>query len=256
MPQSQIACQLYTLRQYTKTAEDIARTFQRVKKIGYDAVQVSGMGSIDPKELAKILHNEGLVCCATHRPLDELRNEPEKVAENHALWNCKYTAIGAFHPKDNKWSAEVYHNFIRDYNEVGQKLHSLGLELGYHNHSHEFARFGNKTGMDLLWEGLSKDIWMEIDTYWVAHGGADPAAWIKKVAGRIPCVHLKDMAITPERVQQMAEIGEGNLNWPAVLSACRAAGVQWYIVEQDECQRDPFDSVEISLKNLKAMGIH
>ncbi len=255
MSQSQIACQLYTLRHSTKTAADSAKTFRRVKQIGYDAVQVSGMGPIDPKELAKILQGEGLVCCATHRPLDELRNEPQKVAENHALWGCKYTAIGAFHPKDNNWSAGVYHDFIRDYNAVGQKLESLGVHVGYHNHRHEFARFGNKTGMDLLWEGLDKKIWMEIDTYWVAHGGADPAAWIKKVAGRIPCVHLKDLAITPERVQQMAEIGEGNLNWPAILPACKAAGVEWYIIEQDECQRDPFESVEISLKNLKAMGV-
>ncbi len=79
--------------------------------------------------------------------------------------------------------------------------------------------------------------------------------WIRKVSGRIPCVHIKDMAITPDKQQLMAEIGEGNLNWEGIFSACREAGVEWYIVEQDICQRDPFQSLEISLNNLKGMGM-
>jgi sugar phosphate isomerase/epimerase len=55
--------------------------------------------------------------------------------------------------------------------------------------------------------------------------------------------------------QLMAEVGEGNLNWPAILQACREAGVEWYIVEQDICQRDPLESLGISLRNLQAMGL-
>jgi sugar phosphate isomerase/epimerase len=53
----------------------------------------------------------------------------------------------------------------------------------------------------------------------------------------------------------MAEVGEGNLNWEAILAACREAGVLWYIVEQDVCQRDPFESLGISLRNLRSMGL-
>ena len=95
----------------------------------------------------------------------------------------------------------------------------------------------------------------ELDTYWLQHGGADPAHWIGKLKGRVPLVHLKDMAVqgtTPI----MAEVGEGNMNWEAILASCRAAGVRWYIVEQDICQRDPFESLRISLQNLRGMGLH
>jgi sugar phosphate isomerase/epimerase len=95
---------------------------------------------------------------------------------------------------------------------------------------------------------------MEIDTYWITHGGGDPAAWIAKCRGRIPAVHLKDMLIKLDRTQYMAEVGEGNLNWPAILAACKEAGVEHLLVEQDVCYRDPFESLEISLKNLKDMG--
>jgi sugar phosphate isomerase/epimerase len=53
----------------------------------------------------------------------------------------------------------------------------------------------------------------------------------------------------------MMEVGEGNLDWPAILDAAREAGTEWYLVEQDTCQRDPFESLAISFRNLKAMGL-
>jgi len=251
---SQIAAQMYTLRDFTKTPKDIATTLARVKKMGYDAVQLSALGKIDPKELAGILRNEGLACCATHVAPERMRDETAAVIEEHNLWGCKYTAIGGFFPKEP--TAKDWPDFAKSFNAIAEKFRSSSVRIGYHNHSHELARYDGKTALQTLLDTLSKNIWMEIDTYWIQHGGADPAAWIDKVAGRIPCVHLKDMAITPDREQQMAEIGEGNLNWPAILSACKRAKVEWYIIEQDICQRDPFESLAISLKNLKGMGLH
>ena len=72
------------------------------------------------------------------------------------------------------------------------------------------------------------------------------------MANRMPVIHLKDMVMRG-REQLMAEIGEGNLNWPAILDACREANVEWLAIEQDICQRDPFESLEISFRNLKGM---
>jgi sugar phosphate isomerase/epimerase len=75
----------------------------------------------------------------------------------------------------------------------------------------------------------------------------------------MPVAHLKDLAIQGytfhEAKPTFAEVGEGNLNWPAVLAALREANVEWYAVEQDICQRDPFESLAISYKNLRAMGV-
>jgi sugar phosphate isomerase/epimerase len=254
MDQSLIGAQLYTLRDYTKTSADIAKTLARVKKIGYDAVQVSGFGPIDPAELAKMLHNEGLTCAATHVPLARLKEQTQQVIEEHKLWDCRYTAIGGFFPKDPV--AQDYLNFADDFNAVAKRFAGSGIEIGYHNHSHELAHFDGRSALSLLMERLDPSIWFEIDTYWIQHGGGDPAAWIRKVAGRIPCVHFKDMLIRPDRTQYYAEVGAGNLNWPEILKACHEAGVKWYLVEQDDCYRDPFDSLETSLKNLKAMGLN
>jgi sugar phosphate isomerase/epimerase len=252
---SAIAAQLYTLRDFLKTPADIATTLKRVKKIGFDAVQCSALGPIDAKELAAILQGEGLACCATHQSMDKLRDEPQKVLEEHKLWGCKYTAIGG--TGWNDMSCEKWEVATRDYAGVADKYKGTGLSLGYHNHSHELIKYGDRTAMDILLAGLSKDVWFEIDTYWITHGGGDPAAWIDRVAGRIPCVHLKDMGISAGNQQQMREVGEGNLNWPRILDACRKAGTEWYIIEQDNCNgADPFECLARSLKNLRAMGMN
>jgi sugar phosphate isomerase/epimerase len=120
-------------------------------------------------------------------------------------------------------------------------------------------RYGKRTGLEIIFEESDpRYLKAELDTYWIQHGGSDPADWIRRVKNRMPVVHLKDMAVITEgwNVQQMmAEIGEGNLNWPDILAACQEAKVEWYAVEQDVCQRDPFESLQISYQNLKAMGL-
>jgi sugar phosphate isomerase/epimerase len=245
---------LYTLRDFTKTPADIAKTLGRVKKIGYDAVQSSALGPIEPKELAHILKQEGLTCCATHTSLDQMEKEPQVVIEEHQTIGCKYTAIGGYWEKGEA-TAETWSQFAARFSRIVKNFAGSGVAIGYHNHSHELVKYGRSTALDILIEKLDRSIWIEIDTYWITHGGGDPAQWIKRVAGRIPCVHLKDMGINAKREQFMAEVGEGNLNWTDILAACRSSGVQWYIVEQDTCYRDPFESLAISLKNLQSMGV-
>jgi sugar phosphate isomerase/epimerase len=254
MGQPSIALQLYTLRDFTKTPADIASTFKRVKKIGYNAVQCSALGKIEPAELAKILKGEGLTCCATHIGMDRMKAEPQALADEHKLWGCEYTAIGGYGWQPTPY--EKWIEFANEYSALAANLSKLGLHVGYHNHSHELVKINGKTILDILFTHFDKSVWMEIDTYWITHGGGDPIAWINKVSGRIPCVHFKDMAITTERQQQMAEVGEGNLNWPGIIEAAKKAGAKWLIVEQDNCNgKDPFECVERSLKNLQAMGL-
>jgi len=173
------------------------------------------------------------------------------VAEHKAL-GCEYVAIGGI-PKEYR-NPEGWSAFAKEATEVAKKLKEKGLVFGYHNHSFELERVGDRTGLEILYGESGPEFTAEIDTYWIQHGGGDPAAWIRKVAGRSFLVHFKDMTMRGSE-QLMAEVGEGNLNWPSIIDACKSAGVVWYIVEQDTCQRDRFESLAISLKNLKEMGL-
>src|SRR5215213_9451342 len=95
-----IGAQLYTLREFTKTPADIAKTLARVKKIGYNGVQCSALGPIEPQELAKILKDNDLACLVTHVKLEDMEKDPQKIIADHQLWGCKYTAIGGISPKE------------------------------------------------------------------------------------------------------------------------------------------------------------
>lgn len=253
MGDSRIAAQLYTVRDYTKTPEGIASTLKRVREIGYEVVQLSGLGPIDVKELKGILDGEGLKVCITHIGFDALKNDLQRVIDEHHLLGCKHVAVGSM-PGDYK-SGDGFYRFASEASSIGEKLADAGLTFSYHNHSFELERFGDRLGLDILIEESDpKFLCFEVDTYWVQHGGGDPAAWIDKVRGRIPVVHFKDMGVKNGQ-SVMFEVGEGNLNWPRIIEACKGAGVEYYAVEQDTCYRDPFESLGISLRNLKAMGL-
>src|SRR5436309_1105886 len=157
-----IGAQLYTLREYTKTPPDVAKTMNRVKKMGYNAVQCSALGPIEPAELAKILKNEGLVCAATHVKIDDMEKDPQKVIDDHKLWGCKYTAVGGFFPKEA--TTQTWVDFANRYNAIAKQYAGSGVAIGYHNHSHEFSHYDRKPGLQILVEQFSPDIWMEVNT--------------------------------------------------------------------------------------------
>ncbi len=250
---SVIAAQLYTVREFTKTPKDIAETLKKVAAAGYEAVQLSGLGPIEPQDLRNICDGEGLKICATHIAFEAMRDEPESVIEEHKILGCDYPAIGGL-PAEYR-NAEGFAKFAQDASAVAARLAEGGLTFSYHNHAFELEKFGDRTGLEILYEDSDPRYFKaEIDTYWIQYGGANPVTWINKLAGRLPLLHLKDMAMRGQE-QLFAEVGEGNLEWPAILEAARAAGVEWYIVEQDVCQRDPFESLKLSLDNLRALGL-
>ena len=84
----------------------------------------------------------------------------------------------------------------------------------------------------------------------------NPADFISGLGKRAMAVHFKDLSINPEKdfAQEMAEVGEGNLDWNAIISACQNAGTKWALVEQDICRRDPFESLRISYEYLREKG--
>ncbi len=252
---SKIAAQMYTVREFCQTAEDMAQSLQKVADIGYESVQLSGHGKeITPEEIADACDAAGIAVCATHIPFERMRDDLDAVVAEHRLWDCRYAGIGGA-PAEYRESAETWSAFAREASEVAKTMAEHGLIFVYHNHSHELQKFGDRTALAILYEDSDPDYFMfEPDVYWLQHGGASPVAWLKMMGERAPVIHFKDMTMAG-REQLFAEIGEGNLDWKGIVAACEDIGAEYYIVEQDTCQRDPFDSLKISFDNMKAMGI-
>lgn len=251
MDKNSIAAQLYTVSDYCNTPDEIFDTLRKVKAIGYDAVQASGLGPVEPARLKEMADAVGLKICATHTPYERLLHDIDAVIAEHKLWDCEFAGLGIMPAKFRTIGREGYSQFIEEISDSAKRIFQSGLKFVYHNHKFEFEKFDGITGLEILIEKTDPESFgFELDTYWVQAGGGNPVDWIKKVKGRMGIVHFKDMAIIEDQ-QVFAEIGMGNLNWAAIVNACRETGVKWYAVEQDECRRNPFESLDISLKYLE-----
>ena len=133
-----------------------------------------------------------------------------------------------------------------------EALNQNGKYFMYHNHDHEFKKFNGKPVLELLEENISPEMMgFTLDTFWVQAGGGDPAQWLERLSGRVPCIHLKDFSYG----RKMAPIGEGNINFDRVFEKAELAGTKYMLVEQDDCNgEDPFDCLKRSYEFLKSRG--
>ncbi|BCM91079.1 hypothetical protein IAD21_02943 [Abditibacteriota bacterium] len=247
---NQVAAQLYTLRDQCKTPDDIARSLEKVAAIGYQSVQVSGLGPIENAALLQLAKDNGLTICATHESLDAIIGTPEKVIDKLNALECPHTAIGYPSGVDLA-SLDGVLDYARRFEEAAQKFVAAGKTASHHNHQHEFRKVGGKPVLQVVLEN-TKNVTLELDTYWVQYGGASPVEWNRLAKGRLPLLHLKDYMVNDQNNPQFAEIGNGNLPWPQIIASAEESGCQWFIVEQDSTPGDPFDSLKMSFDYIKA----
>ena len=145
-----IAAELYTLRDHLQDADAIAASLQRVREIGYEGVELAGLGPIEPAHLARLLRDAGLDASSAHVGWERLRDETEAVLEDSRRWGCDHLAIPTL-PRAYR-DAAGYARFGAEAGEVAGRLRSAGIWLSYHNHSFELERFGSESGLELLFE--------------------------------------------------------------------------------------------------------
>ncbi len=252
--------QLYSCREFTQTIEGVADTLKKVKDIGYKSVQVSGFGPVDPKDVAKLVADIGLDVGGTHVAWSRFLDDLDAVIEEHKMWNCKHAAIGGLFCEYNYYSAEGLKKFLDELAPVAEKLAAEGIDFSYHNHHHELMKYDlGKTWLQAVYEQASPDMLKaEIDVHWIVAGGGDPAQWVRDIGPRQPLLHLKDFILFgDDKERRFAPIGEGNLNWQAIIEAGEAVNVEYYLVEQDDCYgEDPFECLATSYRNLLALGVN
>lgn len=243
----EIGAQFYTIRDFCKNTDDFAESLKKVADIGYKNVQISGTCELDPEWLKNELNKNGLMCVLTHTPSDKLLADPADVARDHDIFGCKYVGLGWF--DFNESSCD---NFIKEYGPVARALKNHGRYFMYHNHDQEFKKENGKLIIERLAEITAPDeMGFTLDTFWVQAGGGDPAQWLERLSGRVPCIHLKDYAYG----RKMAVIGEGNINFDRVFEKAESAGTEYMLVEQDDCNgEDPFDCLKRSFEYLKSRG--
>ncbi|WP_168123832.1 sugar phosphate isomerase/epimerase [Paenibacillus sp. HB172176] len=250
-----IALQLFTLHKHLTTPDAIRSTFEKVKKLGFNYVEVAGIKIDYLHEVSGLLKDTGLTAISAHIGYQDLLQPMENIRAKRELWGCRYFTIGGM-PPEYREDKEGYAQFISIMTEGGLALKRHGLELLYHNHAFEFCKFDGNAGMELLADAAGRGSYgMELDVHWVQAGGGDPVDWILRLKDKAPIIHLKDYSVTSSGERRFAEIGRGNLHFERILEACEVAGAVWGVVEQDDCYaRDPFEALADSVECLKKLG--
>ncbi len=244
-----IAAQMYTVRDVA--GRDLPGALRRVAELGYTGVELAGTSGLTATELSQTLADLDLSCSSAHVPLADLRRDLEHQIGTYLTLGATYLICPWLPPEDRPDEAG-YHALAAELNQMGERCRAGGLQLCYHHHDFELLQFGGQYALDILLNNSEPaNVQLEADTYWLEFGGLDPAAYIRRWSDRIPLLHLKDMSDT--KPPTFAEVGNGVLDWPGIFEAAQLGGVKWYIVEQDTCPGDPFESLKLSFENLQGL---
>jgi sugar phosphate isomerase/epimerase len=232
--QFQVALQLYTVRdaisdRFIEGLEDVAR-------IGYKFVEFAGFGNSNAKDVARAMDRLDLKASGAHVPLGVLVDQQSIVDDLHEI-GCAHATL-PWIPEEMRsdWvtTASKLDNCAED-------LAAQGIAFGYHNHAFEFESDG--------WERLttlSKRTNFQLDVFWAEKAGHSAVKWIEKLSGRLPSIHCKDLGKDGADI----EIGEGVLDWRAILDAASDAGVETLVLEMDTPRREPILSAIQCLQGI------
>lgn len=246
MKTTQLAAQIYTIRNKATTASELAAALKKIQRIGYPAVEVGGLSYADDQTLAKIIADAGLVCCSRHGDSLEVWEDPEAFADKLDILGVQYGCCSGPWPHLLS-TKEAVTLWAERYNKIGAVLRSRRKSFQYHNHALEFVKIDGVPALEMLYELTDpENVKAILDTFWVQRGGGNPVDWCRKLHGRLPLLHLKDYGYTIDDTHRFAEIGAGSIDFKAVIPAAIEAGCKWFIVEQDVTPGDPLDSLKMS----------
>lgn len=238
-----LGVQLYTLRKMLHSAEDFPRLFAQLAALGYEGVEFAGYHKAKASALRAMLDDAGLQAAGTHLSLEELSGDNLKRNIDYlATLGCAYIGTGGSMTR----TPEQVQRICDVLGNASLQAKQAGMTAYYHNHFHEFKMQGGKYKLAIIGEACA----LELDTYWSYYAKIDTPAFLKKHAGNIPLVHIKD---GKKRLPKPCALGEGQNDLPAIIAATREIGSEWLIVENDFPKPDGLADVTRSMAYLKTV---
>ncbi len=257
-----LAVQLYTVR--TTFPKDPEGVIKAIAQIGYKEAEVL-QATID--QVMPLLKENGMTAPSGHFDAGLITGKRTDMTwaaaiEQAKKYGLRYMVMPYIAP-DERGNLDFYRGLAEKMNHAGEACAKAGMQFCYHNHAFEFAGEKGQRPWDVLTERWDKKlVQLEVDVFWVAVSGQNASEFVRQYAHRVPLVHLKDEAFGipqqfSERVKPEAfkEVGTGLLDFPAIIRACEAAGVQHYIVEQDQTKGNPVDSLRLSYNNIRNLNL-
>ena len=246
MSTSKVSVQLYTVRELL--TEDTVGTLKRIADIGFTQVEPFAFLSFGDA-LRQGLSEAGLTAPTTHQSfiggdLDEVFGAAKELGIE--------TVIDPFVAPERWQTAEEVAQTAEQLNAAAEVASRHGIRVGYHNHDHEISStIEGVTALEFFAGKLSPEVVLEVDTYWVAVGGADPVTFLPKLGDRVVALHIKDGPGTHDNKDQVA-VGQGSLPIEQIIAAAPEA---LRVIELDDSRGDRFQAVADSFAFLASRGL-
>ena len=206
---------------------------------------------------------------------DNLQEHYDKIVADCRRLGTRFVRIGMM-PFEAMVSLEATEAWAAECEPVAARLKEDGITLCYHNHHVDLHKYSNGERIFDVVRRVAPSLDFEVDLHWVQRGGMAPLDMLEAYSGVCKIIHVKDYRVTalPQEaldlmtagkvmegydkfvnIIQFAEVGQGNMNWPALLPAAEKAGAEYFFIEQDMTYgRDPFDCIADSRAYLKSIG--
>ena len=187
------------------------------------------------------------------KPKDVFKNA-DRVIEFCNITGCKNVVISMLPFGCILGGEEKFYSFLSTLDSWCNRYAESGVTLAYHHHNWEYIKLSNgKTRMEEL---LSKTERLKFvhDTYWTARSGISPERQIREFGKRLLGIHLRDLTFKKRGIDVLprdAAIGDGVVDFAAVLSAAEEVGCSYFVIEQKT--KHPYRDIEKSLTCLNAM---
>lgn len=245
-----LGIQLYTLRLWDVPLQE---KLAAVAAAGYQGVEPFGPLEPPAAEYAVLLKQAGLRVCSTHVGLAALQSDLEGVVQYHAALGNDTLVVPHIAAGERPTNKEDWQGFGKMLDELGARARALGARLLYHNHDFEMVKYDGRTALQWMVDAAApENLGLEIDAGWVVDGGADPIALLNEYAGRVPRLHAKEAFAGGVFAEDAADkdLGDGIVDWDAVLKTAAETGVEWVVAEHDG-PSNPLLSLQRSAEFLK-----
>ena len=242
-----ICLQLFSVR--NECEKDFKGTLKKVADMGYCSVEFAGHVGLSSAEMKTELKKNNLKAIGAHKSLEYLETSLDTEIEYAKEVGYDYIICSST-SMETREDAIAFANRL---SEMAIKCTMQGLYLAYHNHAHEFQKDGDETLFDIMMEHSDSLLLLEIDVYWVAFAGFNPIDLLKKYAGRVPLLHLKDLGTDENNEKCNMILGKGTLPFPNIIAVANHLGTEHFIVDQDYCVESEFDTAKANLYYLEGI---
>lgn len=250
--------QLYSLRNQFKN--DVEKSLKTIADWGIHTIEGGDTYGMEETEFRNLLEKYELNPVSIGADYDELRNNPEAVAEKAIRYGARFVMCAWIPHDGNRFDIENTKAAVKVFNEAGTVLKKEGITLAYHAHGYEFRPYEYGTLFDYMAQN-AKNFSLEMDVFWITHGGEDPIALLEKYPDFVVMLHLKDMEkgvkgnnTGGEDVETNVVLGQGQIDIEGVVKKAHELGVRYMFIEDESSRVE--QQVSQSLKFLKSISVN